>query len=282
MSPAAAMSPPDLVAGTTAVMGPGPQAGRLIHPVQGRAQVTPTINIGSVIFAEPATETPFPIQIGPADSLPKNSFVRIRGLPPAIALSEGHVIGPGAWAVPFISLPTLRISVPVGVTGKSDVTVSLVTVDGSVLTETRASLVIANAAQLASGKTEPEPKNVASIGPATSALPGTGKGTTDIPKSSAPPRSEEQQRALRFVTKGNELLTEGDISTARLYYQRAIDAGLHEGALAMAETYDPSELARLGVRGLSADPEAARRWYERARQLGAPEADARLRRLGSR
>jgi TPR repeat protein len=35
------------------------------------------------------------------------------------------------------------------------------------------------------------------------------------------------------------------------------------------------------VRGIKADPKQARQWYERARQLGAREAEDRLRRLGA-
>jgi TPR repeat protein len=32
--------------------------------------------------------------------------------------------------------------------------------------------------------------------------------------------------------------------------------------------------------GLTPDPELAKKWYEKARELGAPEAAARLARLG--
>ncbi|HET9688402.1 MAG TPA: sel1 repeat family protein, partial [Pseudolabrys sp.] len=58
------------------------------------------------------------------------------------------------------------------------------------------------------------------------------------------------------------------------------DAGLVLGAMAMAATYDPAELDRLGLLGLKPDREAARRWYERARQLGGADAEQQLQRLG--
>jgi TPR repeat protein len=51
--------------------------------------------------------------------------------------------------------------------------------------------------------------------------------------------------------------------------------------MALAATYDSAELSRLGVRGLQPDRASALRWYERARQLGAGEAELRLRRLGA-
>ena len=50
----------------------------------------------------------------------------------------------------------------------------------------------------------------------------------------------------------------------------------------LAATYDPSELARLQVQGIAPDPAEARKWYERARELGAPEAEERLARLAGK
>jgi TPR repeat protein len=50
----------------------------------------------------------------------------------------------------------------------------------------------------------------------------------------------------------------------------------------MAATHDPIELSLLGARGVRADPATAKMWYERARQLGATEAEERLKRLGAR
>jgi TPR repeat protein len=52
--------------------------------------------------------------------------------------------------------------------------------------------------------------------------------------------------------------------------------------MALAGTYDPVELARLRVAGVQPDVALARQWYEKARELGAKEADERLRQLGSR
>jgi len=86
---------------------------------------------------------------------------------------------------------------------------------------------------------------------------------------------------MRLLAKGNEQLDEGNISAARLFFERAADAGLAEGAMALAATFDAAELGRLNVRGIKADSKLARQWYERARQLGAGAADERLRRLGA-
>jgi TPR repeat protein len=68
-----------------------------------------------------------------------------------------------------------------------------------------------------------------------------------------------------------------------LFFRRAADAGLAEGALAMGDTFDPLELSRLKAIGIHPDAAEARRWYEKARELGAGStADRRLERLGAR
>lgn len=262
-----------------AMLEHGPGHHEFLRRVQARGGAAASLNVGSVILAEPASDTPLPIQVGPAEGLPKNSFIRIRGLPASVALSEGHSIAPGSWAVPFVGLPTLRLNVPVGLSGRSDIVISLVTVDGMVLAEAKSSLVIASASALTTGRAEPQPKSVASIGP-SAGLPGDQAQPSRPTVSRQPPRTPAQLSALRYVTRGNEQLREGDIAAARLFFQRAVDAGLSEGALAMAMSYDPAELERLGVKGLTGDRNAARRWYERAREMGASEADERLRRLG--
>jgi hypothetical protein len=247
-----------------------------------QAQRVPILNVSKVVLAEPAGETPLPIQVGPADAIARNSFIRIRGLPPAAALTEGHSIAPGAWAIPIIALPNLKITLPVGLSGKSDVTVALVTVDGTVVAETKTALVIAATALIAPSETEPQSKNVASLGPASSAVRSQEPATRPQAPQKTSPMTEEQQRALPFISRGNEQLGQGNVAAARLFFQRAADAGLAQGALALAATYDPSELDRIGARFVQPDTQIARKWYQRARQLGALEAEERLEQLGSR
>ena len=90
----------------------------------------------------------------------------------------------------------------------------------------------------------------------------------------------DQQRVQRAMKKADEELEAGNVSAARLLYEFAADAGLAQGAMALAATFDADELAKLGVRGVAPDPKEARRWYERARQLGAADAAQRITRLG--
>ena len=52
-------------------------------------------------------------------------------------------------------------------------------------------------------------------------------------------------------------------------------------AFALAASYDPIELKRLGVLGAAPDVTKARDWYERAKQYGSREAPRRLELLAS-
>lgn len=238
-----------------------------VVPALAQQQARLSINVAPVMLAEPASRSPLPIQIGPQDAILKNSFIRIRGLPAAAALSEGHAIGPGAWAVPLVGLASLAVIVPVGLQGRWDVVIGLVTIDGTVLTESKTALVIAPAQLIAPGnKGETPSTNVASLGPSGSA-------------AGAPANTAERERAFGLLAKGQEQLGRGSVYSARMFFQRAAEAGLAEGALAAGATFDPVELGKLKVIGLTPDVAAARKWYEKARELGAAEAAERLRRL---
>jgi len=85
-----------------------------------------------------------------------------------------------------------------------------------------------------------------------------------------------------LLTQGEQFVNAGDLVTARLLFRRAVEAGDADGALALGATYDPGVLAKLGVRGIAADIEQARGWYEKARDLGSAEASRRLRILANR
>jgi hypothetical protein len=261
------------------------------QPAWVQAQSEPVINAGPTILVEPGAETPLPILVGPQDTIPKNSFLRLRGLPLDASLTEGHAIAPGSWAIPVAALTTLKISLPIGLSGKADVTISLVSVEGTVLAETRSSLLIAAAALIVPGKvpTDPRATNVAALGPAaptTAPPPPSLAARPQRPSAPSPAEPQlipkERERIIALLGRGNDQLRHGNVAAARLYYQRAAEAGLAQAALVLASTYDPDELVRLRVVGIQPDPELARRWYERARELGAPEAERRLKRLSAK
>ncbi len=107
------------------------------------------LRIGPVILVEPSMESPVVISVEPADAAPPRSYLRIRGLPPTVGLSDGHVLAPGLWAVPLRAVPDLRIIVPPGIAQRTAITLTLVSLDGAVLSEVTTELVVAPPAKLA-------------------------------------------------------------------------------------------------------------------------------------
>jgi TPR repeat protein len=85
-----------------------------------------------------------------------------------------------------------------------------------------------------------------------------------------------------MLERGRALFDAGDLASARLFFRRAANAGDASAALAMGATYDPDILSKRFIRGIEADPEEARRWYERARELGSPEGPRRIDMLAHR
>ena len=82
-----------------------------------------------------------------------------------------------------------------------------------------------------------------------------------------------------MIRRGDALLQRGDVSAARLLYNRAASAGSARAATAMGKTYDATVLAGIGVVGLSPDPAQAALWYRRGLSLGDEEARTRLQSL---
>jgi hypothetical protein len=90
-------------------------------------------------------------------------------------------------------------------------------------------------------------------------------------------RQLERDEVVLLVKRGEDFITSGDLSSARLVLQRAAEAGDMHASLALAGTFDPNLLAK----GFAADVVMARFWYERAKQFGSTEAPRRLEQLES-
>ena len=236
-----------------------------------------SIEIGTVILGEPGAETRLTIGITPMAALPANSFLRIKGLPASVQLTDGHQIAAGAWAIPIDGLATLKMKVQPGSQGKSELSLSLFSIEGRILAEARTALVIAPAGLIAQPLESTPPKLVARG--AMSALP-TAPPTAPLAPAAPPLMSpQDREQAQRLLERGTAQLRTGSMVAARALLERAADLGLAEAAMTLGATYDAWELSRLGVLGVQPDPIAARRWYARAEALGAPTAAERIARL---
>lgn len=110
--------------------------------------------------------------------------------------------------------------------------------------------------------------------PAASAVAPSG-----LPASGSPLPQDPSEITARLKI-GIDLMVDGDITAARPILERVAEAGDAGGAFALAETYDPMVLRRLHLQGgIAGDTATARRWYEKARDLGSDAALERLQRL---
>jgi TPR repeat protein len=79
-----------------------------------------------------------------------------------------------------------------------------------------------------------------------------------------------------MLVRARTFLSSGDVAAARVVLRRAAASNDPQATLALAGTYDPSVLKKLGIMSYQADAAQARQWYSKAEQLGSAEAAARL------
>lgn len=89
------------------------------------------------------------------------------------------------------------------------------------------------------------------------------------------PKLDPQEIAM-LVSRGEDYLTNGDLASARLLLRRAAAAGSANAALALGATFDPLVIRRLGAIGAESDIERARKWYQKAVELGSTAASRQL------
>jgi hypothetical protein len=85
-----------------------------------------------------------------------------------------------------------------------------------------------------------------------------------------------------LLARGDTLLGVGDIISARLFYERASDAGNGRAALRLGATYDPGFLDQVHLPHMNGDVAQALSWYRRARDLGESEAERWIQGLESK
>ena len=124
-------------------------------------------------------------------------------------------------------------------------------------------------------------KKAAPAEPVPAALPAPASPTPEAPPAVAahapkiPPGQPRLAAAeiAALLARGDSLLGVGDIASARLFYERATDAGDGRAALRLGATYDPGFVDRIQLLHVHGDAAQALSWYRRARELGETEAE---------
>lgn len=136
---------------------------------------------------------------------------------------------------------------------------------------------------VAPAPTAPPPSVAAAVPP--QAPPGPARTHVAALPAVVPPPARPQGDApdpRALAAAGDARLADGDIASARLYYERAAESGDARAARLLANSYDPAFLTRWGVRGMNGDTEEAARWYKLAGALGDSEAKQDLAALAQR
>jgi hypothetical protein len=189
----------------------------------------------------------------------------VAGLLAGSNLSVGSPVGPTDWQVPARDLARVLVRPPVGFSGTMEVVVDLQTGGDEIVDRRwrRLEWTAAGPARAAAAPKAPSaPTPAAPVAPTVAGTLGP-------------------EEIAVLIRRGEQLLETGDLSSARLLLRRAAEARDAGAAFALAGTYDPLVLNKLRVYGFVPDATAARHWYQRAVELGSPEASARLDMLSS-
>jgi hypothetical protein len=157
------------------------------------SSATISIDVAKMIMCAPGGETSLSVTLLPAGVLPSNSFLRIKGLPSAATLSDGHRIAPGAWAIPTDSLMQLRVRALGAAQGRSELHFSLFSIEGRVLAEAKSSLMIGPPSLFAPTPPSPPPPVAVQRSPRTD--------TPSAQRVPAPPAisNEDRDQARRLL-----------------------------------------------------------------------------------
>lgn len=256
------------------------------------------IIVPDVVLADPGETIELPIRLEPVEAIPRNSLIRIRGLPQRVSLNAGYLVSAGTWAVPLSAVSSLNVTVPDDLTARSEISFVLADVDGRVYAEKRSRIIVArtggaSTAVVAQAATIPIPPLAMPVLPGepavrpTMALAAIGKSTVESVYAlpALPPEAQLNIPASvrleleQILAEGDQSLISGDVEFARRIYRLVTERGLGLAAMKMAETFDPRERKRLVIRDTAESAALARAWYRRAADLGEKRALERLKRL---
>jgi hypothetical protein len=121
-----------------------------------------------------------------------------------------------------------------------------------------------------------QPSQVASVH--AGAAPVAGPQSLPAQGGSTARRLDAEEIAT-LVSRGTDLMKNGDLASARLLLRRAAESGSASAALTLGTTFDPLVIQQLGAIGIVPDVAQARQWYEKAAALGSDAASQRLAKL---
>ena len=132
------------------------------------AEESAVISAPEVLQVNAGGQQPLPLSVTSGGALPKNAMLLISGLPTTSSLSAGRLFASGTWALRLTDVDGLKIETTPNAHEQTQLTLSVVTLEGETLAERKVRLAVAPAGPEPSAKAEeakPEPKSTAQTGP---------------------------------------------------------------------------------------------------------------------
>lgn len=213
------------------------------------------------IEVEGGTDAPIDISLPSYSELrgagaDQGTFLLIRNVPDGVSVSVGMAAG-RVWVVPLREIQAMRLQYKPVAPPSFQLEFRLIGPNKQVLAETSMSVTLQPARTLAQSSPEPEAKALAV-------------------QPEPEPLSAQAEAVL--LKRGKALLDQGGIASARVIFAEVAAGGSAAGALALARSYDPDYMPMPRAVALAPAPNLAeaRKWYERAAELGNPDARSRL------
>ena len=187
----------------------------------------------------------FPVKVFGSDEELTGHYLIISGLKRGARVSRGIELMFDTWRIDVTQLADLQLIVPAGFARRQHVDIELRRADGT--TRDRGKIVIAT------------------------------PGAAAIIADDADDADDLPAEVRRTVDEGEVQIDNGSVQGARILFERAAGKGSARAALLLAGSYDSRVIAAYKTATPpSPDAAEARRWYERAIELGATRASQTL------
>ncbi len=191
--------------------------------------------------------------------------LKVSGLPKEAYLTAGSKAADDSWMLKLEEAAEVKLVVPKADQKSYDVSIAAIEAQSGEL-----------AAPIKEMKVAIDSPDL-TISPASADPQGkTNQITVSSPLLPEAKPVEASSAALDLLKKGDSLLANGDITSARQFYERAFALGAAQGALGVGKTYDPAVYRAANVQGLVPDAAQALEWYAKAASAGNPEATAAI------
>jgi hypothetical protein len=217
---------------------------------------------------------------GPASG----AAIEIGGLPAGATITTGKLARSGEWRIPLPDLAGAFVVPPIDFSGETRLSIVLRGSKGDTLASNAVRLYwsppLAQAAPPPTATpvamtSQPQLQAQPQPPPPLQAQPASAPPATRPPQAAEFVRQIDPKDVALLLKRAEALLVAGDIAPARALLQRAAEAHDPRAAHALASTYDPNELKKLGANGPIPNQELAQAWYQRAKEWGYREQEPR-------